>query len=374
MTIICHIYHNMTDYKIRAYDAAGTLQYELVDFQSLSYRKAVNEAGLGKFVLNGEHPLVTDIEDKWQIEFWRRNQGQGIDWACDFYGLFREPDREGAGPGTFTALCPGQLSILGWPIVAWPAGTANRSQFNAVPAETIMKTLVDYNAGGNATAGNGRVRTWAINGWTIGIIADSGGGNVLDWYCAYDNLLATLQDIGSVAGGDFDLVQIDTNKWEFRWYDGQLGTDRTTTVMFAVELGNMARPRFRQRRLNERTVAIVAGQGEGSERDIAVRTGGNYSTTNEIEMLVDARNVAAGNSGGLNTRGDQALFEKRATDEFDFDVLQVPSTLYGLHYFLGDLVTVRSPYTGSDVTRKIRAVTVGVDTNGEQIGVEMVDV
>lgn len=364
----------MTDYKIRAYNAAGTLQYELVDFQSLSYRKAVNEAGLGKFVLNGEHPLVGEIADKWQIEFWRRNQGQGIDWTCDFYGLFREPDREGAGPGTFTALCPGQLSILDWPIVAWPAGTANRSQFSSTPAETILKTLVGYNAGSNATVGNGRLRTWAISGWTINVEADGAGGNDLDWYCAYDNLLATLQDIGAVAGGDFDLVKTAAATWEFRWYDGQLGQDRSGKVIFAVGLGNMARPRFRQRRLAERTVAIVAGQGEGSGREIAVRTGGNYSVTNEIEMLVDARNVALGDSGGLNTRGDQALFEKRATDEFDFDVLQVPSTLYGLHYFLGDLVTVRSPYSGSDVTRKIRAVTVGVDTNGEQIGVEMVDV
>lgn len=354
---------------------AGALQHELVNFRSLSYRKGVNEPGLGQFVLNGEHALVDDIEDKWQVEFWRRNQGQEIDWVCDFYGLFREPDRQGAGPGTFTALCPGQLSVLSWPIVAWTAGTMDRSRFSGAPAETIMKTLVAYNAGANATTGNGRVRDWSIAGWTVGVEADGGGGNSLDVYCAYKNLLETLQDAARVGGGDFDLVKTAAATWEFRWYAGQLGSDRSGKVFFAVELGNMAAPRFRQRRLPERTAAIVAGAGEGASRDVAVRTGSNYSTTNNIEMLVDARDVTSGDSGGLNTRGDQALHEARATEEFDFDVLQIPSVLYGRDYFLGDLVTVRSPYTGSDVTRKIQAVTVAVNPDGrEDIGVEMVDV
>lgn len=365
----------MTDYKIRVYDSAGALQHELVNFRSLSYRKVVNEPGLGQFVLNGEHPLVGDIEDKWQVEFWRRNQAQGIDWTCDFYSLFREPDRQGAGPGTFAALCPGQLGILGWPIVAWPAGTVDRSRFSSVPAETIMKTLVAYNAGSSATTGNGRVRDWSTSGWTISVEADGGDGNSLDVYCAYKNLLETLQDVARVGGGDFDLVKTAGAAWEFRWYEGQLGADRTTKLIFAVELGNMGAPRFRQRRLQERTAAIVAGQGEGSSREVTVRTGGNYSATNNIEMLVDARDVTTGDSGGLETRGDQALFEARAIEAFDFDVLQIPSALYGRDYFLGDLVTVRSPYTGNDVTRKIQAVTVAVNPDGrEDIGVEMVDV
>lgn len=364
----------MIDYKIRAKNAAGVLQYEIVDFRSLSYEKLVNAPGLGQFVLNGEHPLVGDIADKWQIEFWWRDQANGIDWHCDFYGLFREPDREGAAPGTFTALCPGQLSILDWTIVAWYAGTANRSVFTSAAAETVMKTLVSYNAGSNATTGNGRIRSWAHTGWTINVEADGGGGNTVNWYCAYDRLLKSLQDLARVAGGDFDLIKTAAATWEFRWYSGQLGSDRSSTVLFAVELGNMGSPRFRQRRLAENTVAIVTGQGQGSDRETAVRTGDNYSVTNNIEMLVDARDVAAGDTDGLNTRGDRALDEARAVDEFLFDVLQVPSTLYGRDYFLGDLVTVRSPYTGSDVTQKIERVTVAVDENGRDIGVGLVDV
>ncbi len=365
----------MADYKIRVYDVAGALQAEVVDFRSLAYQRVVNSPGMGQFVLNGEHALVGEIADKWQVEFWRRDLAREIDWYCDFYGLFREPDRQGAGPGTFTALCPGQLCILGWPIVAWRAGTANRSQFGGQPAETIAKTLVGYNAGSQATTGNGRLRTWEISGWTIDVQADGGGGESVDWYCAYQNLLETLRELAEVGGGDFDLVKTGAATWEYRWYAGQLGTDRTATVVFAVELGNMAQPRFRQRRLAERTVAIVAGQGEGSNREIVVRKGGNYGATNEIEMLVDARDVETGDTGGLNTRGDRALRERRAVEQFEFDVLQVPSTLYGKHYFLGDLVTVRSPYTGADVTRKVAGVTVAVGNDGrEQIGVEMVDV
>lgn len=365
----------MTDYKIRLYDTAGTLQHELVNFRSLAYRREVNAPGLAQFAVSGEHPLVDDIADKWQVEVWRRNQANEIDWYCDFYGLFREPNREGAGPGAFTALCPGQMSMLSWPIVAWHAGVTNRSKFSSAAAETILKTLVSYNAGSNATTGNGRLRTWSQSGWTISVEADGGGGNVLDVYCAYKRLLDTLQDVARLAGGDFDLVKTAAATWEFRWYAGRLGTDRTASVIFSIALGNMANPRFRQRRMGERTVAIVAGQGEGSARETAVRTGSNYSATNNIEILVDARDVTAGDTAGLESRGDLAVDETRAVDEFDFDVLQIPSTLYGKHYFLGDLVTVRSPYAGADVTRKIQAVTVAVNPDGsEEIGVEMIDV
>lgn len=361
----------MTDYKLRLYNTSGVLQHELVDFHGLTYTKRVNAPGLLRFSLNGDHAAAAALADKWPVEVWRRNKAQAIDWACDFYGLFREPDREGAGPGLFTALCPGQLSMLGWRIVAWKSGMADRSLFTSEKAETIANTLVAYNATSAATTANGRERAGAITG--LSVETDGAAGNTLDWPCAFDVLLETLQELASIGGGDFDVVKTAAAAWEWRWYEGQLGTDRTAEVVFAVELGNMANPRFVRKRLGERTVAIVGGQNEGTAREIEIRTGPNYSSSNDIEMFVDARDAKT--TAALQARGDQRLDEARAVEDFSFDVLQIPSTLYGKDYFLGDLVTVRSPYTGAAATRKVQAVTVTLGDDGsEQIGVEMIDV
>lgn len=262
--------------------------------------------------------------------------------------------------------------MLGWRIVAWPAATANRSKFTSAKAETIMKTLVEYNAGASATTGNGRHRTGTITG--ISTAADAAGGNTLDWYCAHAILLETLQKLALVAGGDFDLVKTGAQAWEFEFYPGQLGTDRSGEVVFALDYDNMANPRFRTGRLGEKTVAIVGGQGEDSQRDITVRTGANYSSSNDIEVFVDAREIDKGNTAGLQAKGDQELEALRALDQFDFDVLQTAVGAYGRHYFLGDLVTVVSPFTGAASDRKVRSVTVTVDQQRhEQIGVDTAD-
>ena len=107
-----------TEYQIRVKNVAGATQAIVTDFSSLAYAKRVNEPGLGSFVLQGGHDAIDVLVDKGQVEFWRRNQTQGIDWYCDFYGLYREPDRSGGRPGRFVAYCPGQMDMLRWRQVA----------------------------------------------------------------------------------------------------------------------------------------------------------------------------------------------------------------------------------------------------------------
>ena len=122
-----------------------------------------------------------------------------------------------------------------------------------------MKTLVSYNAGSSATAGNSRLRTGTISGLTVE--ADGANGNTLDWFCAYDNLLESLQKLAAIAGGDFDLAQTAVGAWQFRWHTGQLGTDRTATAIFALERSNMANPQDQLLRTVEKTACIVGGKG-----------------------------------------------------------------------------------------------------------------
>lgn len=354
------------EYRLDIHTAAGVKVAEVTDFWSLSYRRQVNAPGVLSFSLAGNHPVVPLLEHNSQIVLYRRNPSLGLAWAADFWGLFRAQKRSYSDHDLFEATCPGILTMLGWRVVAWKAGTANRSSFSGVKAETVMKTLVAYNAGPQAMAVNGRIRDGVISG--LSVQADGAAGNVISVDCAYSNLLETLQKLAPIAGGDFDLVKTGAATWEFRWYAGQRGMDRTATLLFALERGNMAEPQYQYDRLDERTVAIVGGQGEGSDRAVVIRTGPDYSVSNDIEVFVDARNSST--TEGLNASGDAKVQETCARQQFGYRVVQTPGCAYGVHYGLGDLV--RAQYGPVNVTQKIVGATISLDRDGaETIDVEM---
>ena len=357
----------MADYYLNVYDTSGDRQFVVADFTSLSYLRKVNAPGILQVGLRGDHPLLASIGDKWQVQVWRKPAG-GI-FARDFSGLARQAQFSYGEKGQAALTCPGLMSLLSWRIVAWYANTTDRSKFIGAKAETIMKTLVSYNAGASATTGNGRLRNGAITGLTVE--ADGAGGNTLDWFCAYDNLLETLQKLAAIAGGDMDLVQTAVDAWQFRWFSGQLGTDRTATVIFALERGNMANPQYESLRTGEKTVAIVGGKGEDAARATAIRTGTNYAAGNNIETFINASECDT--TAGLQAKGDAALREVQAQENFSFDVLQTPATLYGTHYTLGDLVTAVNPFNGSSISLKVDEVKIDYQPDGkEKIDVKMV--
>lgn len=359
-------------YQLRAYTPAGVLTNIITDFINLAYVREVNGPGMCQFTLNADHLAIDDLELDAQVEVWRADAANGIDWYCDFYGFWRGEQRraDSDGTSTYTAYCVGQMSLLARAIIAYPAATADRCAFTTAKAETIAKGLVTYNATSSGTTADGRVRTVTLAG--ISNQADGATGNTLDFNCAWRNLLGALQEVAQIGGGDFDLVKTGAQTWEFRWYVGQLGTDRSATLTFALQYGNMANPQLTRNSSDEKTVAIVGGQGEESSRTVRVRTGTNYAAThNATETFVQASMYTT--TEGLNAAGDRELDTMKRRDVLTFDVLQVPSTRYGLHYTLGDLVT--GYYQGITATKIIQRVTVSLDTSGtESIKVELADV
>lgn len=358
-------------YKLVIKNRAGVKQAEMVDFIDLEYYKRVNAPGALKFRLQADHNAISSLVRDGQVEVWRRDTAQSIAWYADFYGLFRGYQYWFNGPKEyFQAGCPGQMSFLGRRNVAWFANTTNRTKFVGQPAETVLKTLVDYNCCANATTGNGRKRNGTLTG--LSIQTNGGAGNTISWFCAWKPLLPELQAIAKIAGGDFDLVKTGAQTWEFRWYAGQLGTDRSSTVTFATDYGNMVDPLFRYDQSDEATVAIVGGGGEDSNRTVVTRTSANYSSTdNDVELFVDGRSDGT-DTTALSSRGDSTLQKVRAKYEFSYKVHQTPASLYGKHYFLGDLVTAR--YRTVEVVQQVYEVTVRMPQSGqEQIDVRMRD-
>lgn len=357
----------MTDYRLDVYNTAGALQYVLSDFTSLAFMRRVNTPGVIQFTMAGNHEILGHIADKWQIEVWRKPDGGA--WTREITGLYRMLTWVYGDVSKAMLFCNGLMSILAWRIVAWTAGYADRSKFVGVKGERIANTLVSYNACANATVANGRLREGHIDGLTVE--ADGNEGTTMDWFCSYDNLLETLQELCKLGGGDFDIVKTSSTAWQFRWYTGQLGTDRTASVVFALERGNMSNPVYVDNRTQEYSVAVVGGKGEGVDRKTAVRTGTNYHVdTNNIEMMVNATDVDT--DDGLNTRGDEKLKATQVVKTFNFDVLQTPACSYGIHYFLGDKVKAVNPYDGTAYTVKIQAIGISMEDDGrEKVIVEM---
>lgn len=356
----------IANYRLDVYDTDGVLQAALTDFQWLSYTKRVNHPGVIQFGLNGDHALLSTLADKWQVEVWRKPAGGS--WGREITGLFRMLTYTYSESANVSVFCQGLMSILDWRIVAYTAGYTDRSSFSSAKAETVANTLVKYNAEAAITM-TGRERNGSITG--LSVETDGAEGNTIDWNCAWDNLLETLQKLAMIGGGDFDLVKTSSTTWQWRWYTGQLGTDRSSSVTFALNYGNMANPVYIANHTAEKTVAIVGGPGEREARSIVVRTGTDYvETDHDFEMFVSASDLAT--TAALNSRGDQKLAQVEATKEFRFTALQTDACKYGTHYVLGDLVTAVNPFVSTTYVVKVDAVMVTLKNNGdEMIDIEM---
>lgn len=351
-------------WQVKLKSLAGALT-DIVDaYDSFSYTKRVN--GTGGWVLRfakRADETQTAFETRvglWvldaQVEFWHTNDNPAIAWRKDFEGLVRWQRWYVRLDGSlvFEVGGRGYNDLLARRIIYAAAGTAHAA-WSATAAESIMKDIVAYQVGASAAAAR------QTTGLTVQ--ADGANGNSLTLRRAYRNVLEVLQEIAKIGGGDFDVVGTGAATYEFRWYTGQLGTDRSATVIFALERGNMASPSLTVKRQDEVNAVYVGGQGEGEDRAIVSRTDAALiadSTWNRCELFVNATNETT--TAGLNAVGDARLDAAAPKYELAFETLQTPGCAYGLHYFLGDLVTAKFlTYTG---TKKIAGISVTLNETG----------
>lgn len=369
------------EYYARIYSRAGVelelLTGQLGDptgandgYSSLSYVKEVNGVGNGVITLNAQSGAVdvlapngvTELDA--QVEFWRSDVENGIEPYCDFYGLLRDHEfyTDDNKVTHLIAYLDEQNDWLRREIVGYPANTANRSMFSAVATETILKTLVTRNATSSGTTGDGRIYNVDSWGANISVEADGATGTTQTKACFGRNLHEVLREIAEAGGLDFWLTKTGAQAWQFRT-DALLGTDRTSAVTFALQYGNMRRPRLRTNRRAEKTVVVAGGQGIEDARLFVRRTGANYNASynSSVGFLNDTRYSTA---AGLNTAADERLEELRARDELTFDVIQVDNARYGLDYFLGDKVSAF--YRGFSYTPQIHRVSIDVRDRGNQ--------
>lgn len=198
-------------------------------------------------------------------------------------------------------------------------------------AETIIKGYVERNAV-NTTSER------VIPNFTIA--PNQFRGQSLFYQTRFKPLHEELEKISIATGIGWD-VFFNGNGYEFDVLEGRNLTtiqNDNPPVIFSAEFDNVKEQKMIESSIGYKNVAIVAGQGEGAERDIAIV--GEVSGLERNEVYVDARDVEGSND--LSSRGEQKLSEYAKVESFETQVLTYGPFIYRKDWDLGDIVTVQN--------------------------------
>lgn len=358
-------------YQLRLKDHEGNVVAINDHFISLRIVKTVNSPGFYELVLGQSNTLVPYFLLDAQIEMWRSDPQAEIDWYVEFEAFHRTVVRQAKKDGErlFRSYGSGYADLLWRRIIAGYAGTAYTDKSGV--AETVAKEFVNEQA--SVGAGDRGFPGFYMQ-------ADAATGSSVELKRAWDILGDVLREISRMGGGDFAVVGTGPATFEFRWYDGQLGEDRSEgntegnpPIIFSIDLGNMALPIYSNPRSDEINLVYVGGEGEGTNRNVITRQELMAildSPWNRREIFRDARNEST--TAALEDKGDEVLEEEKKKESFWFEVIQTAACRYGRDYFLGDLVTARY----MDVVRNKKIVSVKIEArqNRESISLVLADV
>ncbi|GAB1641774.1 siphovirus ReqiPepy6 Gp37-like family protein [Krasilnikovia sp. MM14-A1259] len=240
------------------------------------------------------------------------------------------------------------------PAHAITAQAASRRVYTAVSAETVMRSLVVENVGATALPAR-RIPKLAL-GPTAGV------GAAVTMGFRLDPLGDALRSAALAGGGlGFRAPQVG-DRIEFQVYQPR---DLRGEVRFSRGLGNLRSYKYTPAAPTA-TVAIVGdGSGEGTTRTFVEVSSMDLPQWGRYVTVVDRRDTLI--TAELAAAGTEALAEAGASAQLESVTIDVPTQRYGVHYDLGDLVSVELT-SGIEVADIVRAVTITVTPDeGEQV-------
>lgn len=195
-----------------------------------------------------------------------------------------------------------------------------------------------------------------------------------------DNLLDACTDtLGSDNCGWRTELNIADQKIHNIFFCGQ---DRTSSVVFNDALGNLSHMQYTYNIQGSANAALVAGEGEGASRKYQEVVLDSSSGFARREMFVDARDLQTTSSDAsgktttltaaeyvqaLKARGLEKLSENQPEQSISFEINN-SVFVYGQHYNLGDLVTVKNyKKLGVTATCRVVAAQISDDSKGREI-------
>ncbi len=167
--------------------------------------------------------------------------------------------------------------ILGQRVI-WGTVTADGN------AEEYIRNIVDKNLI-NTSAMSRQIRN--SSGKPNFFLGDKAGfTQVISQQASFQKINEKVQEICKMYGWGYKVVVVDENFY-FQLYQGK---DRSDSVIFADDFENLISTKYIQDYSNIANVALVAGEGEGSDR--AQNVSGYAESINRNEIYVDARDLS----------------------------------------------------------------------------------
>lgn len=149
------------------------------------------------------------------------------------------------------------------------------------------------------------------------------------------------------------------------------GADKTGSVQFHSLLGNLKNLSYLRDVADSANVAIIGGEGEGSERVYTNVYSADYTGLSRRELFVDARDLQSGDysttseyTAALRNRGIDKLAEKTPVQELSFDTVS-GIYRYGVDFSLGDTVkVVNTDVLGISAEARVIGMTISDDSDG----------
>lgn len=170
-----------------------------------------------------------------------------------------------------------------------------------------------------------------------------------------DNLYELITQICKAFGIGFKITINSSKQFVFKLY---VGVDRSQAqflnpyVTFSSENDNIVSSEYLTTIVNQKTVSLVAGEGEGSARKMI--SCGSGVGIERREIFTDASDISSTVDGGtltteeynarLTERGNTDLAQYNEEEMFSGQADATRSYIYGEHFYMGDIVQTADNY------------------------------
>lgn len=235
-----------------------------------------------------------------------------------------------------------------------PIGQAYDAQ--TTNAETLMKRFVNNNAISTTPE---RIIP------NLSIAPNLNRGSSFFYQTRFKNLAEELEKLSVSSGLGWDVL-FNGNSYIFDVLEGKDLTsiqNINPPVIFSAEFDNVKSQKVIESALDYKNAAIVAGQGEGAEREVVFI--GKATGLARNEVYIDARDIEEG--GNLLDRGEQKLAEYARVESFETSVLTYGPFVYGQDWNLGDIVTVQNAKKTRTAHLRVTEVSEVIEKDGYQL-------
>lgn len=166
-----------------------------------------------------------------------------------------------------------------------------------------------------------------------------------------DNLLEIIKTLCETNKIGYKIILNDSNQFVFSLYKGidrSYNQNSNPYVVFKPSFENIINSNYSDIQSEAKTIALVAGEGEGSQR--VTRTVGTGTGLLRKELYVDARDLQSNDISQqeyyakLDQRGTEKLGENKVKKTFDGQCETTRMFKYKNDFYMGDIVQVADEY------------------------------